>query len=98
MGLINNILLVERVFLAWILKSLWHLFPLIPLSCGYYAFALAGMLLVFLPYIKVKKLEQHRPYPDLVDERRKFDKNLLFWRGLTFTYGSRKTDQKGDNT
>lgn len=71
-----------------------HLFPLVPLTLGYWYWALAAVLVVSLAYIKTKKmdvtialLEEKGPGAD----REWWEKELAelkklreFWRRLTF--------------
>lgn len=65
------------------LRIIWHGLPLVPLFFERYFLVVAGILLVLLPYIKVKKLRSRQGNAD--SNERQADYVLAEkWRKLTF--------------
>ena len=72
-----------------ILVSLWHGLPLIPIFLDLPILAIAALLAVCLPYIKVKKLNQFmqrlKAHEDMdQNEYQSLKRTRDFWLRLTF--------------
>jgi hypothetical protein len=72
-----------------IFKALFHLTPLLPVYFGFYYGFAACLLLVALPYIKSKKLEDSLAIlgensTEAQDQQASIQRSLTFWRRFTF--------------
>ncbi len=80
--------LERRKFSASLLRLLFHLVPLVPLAFRRYTLVVAAVLLVLLPYIKVKKLSQVEAAlpegPEHAADRRQLTAVIARWRWLTY--------------
>lgn len=69
-----------------LIPILFHLIPLFPLSKGWWSATLAALILVVVPYIKVRKLElELRDGKDSLSDKEKSSllKTIRFWKSLT---------------